>query len=179
MRFFPKVIAARKIDPDKRASAVDFVNRVNWLFETWDLEEMINSFTADAKVFHFKGEVSGEANIRHFLTEIYPYLVPGVSRCGSGHIVDEEENGLVAVRYHNLLIRYAVPEDAPKMSDGELTESDYLPMIWMYSPMLDRLRETDNGWMIAERYIGGSTTNRRLTPPDISAAAIRPFLPGS
>ena len=51
--------------------------------------------------------------------------------------------------------------------------------IWMYSPMLDRLRETDNGWRIAERYIGGSTTNRRLTPPDISAAAIRPFLPGA
>jgi hypothetical protein len=52
-------------------------------------------------------------------------------------------------------------------------------MIWMYSPMLDRLRETENGWRIAERYIGGSTTNRRLTPPDISAAAIRPFLPGA
>ncbi|MFM0169835.1 hypothetical protein [Paraburkholderia sediminicola] len=56
MRFFPKVVAARKIDPDRRASAVDFVNRVNWLFETWDLEEMVHSFAADAKVIHFKGE---------------------------------------------------------------------------------------------------------------------------
>ncbi|RQR32381.1 nuclear transport factor 2 family protein [Burkholderia sp. Bp9143] len=179
MRFFPRIVAARRIDPDRRASAVDFVNRVNWLFETWDLENMIQSFTEDAKVIHFKGEISGETAIRHFLTEVYPYLVPGVSRCGTGHIVDEEENGLVAVRYHNLLVRYAAPEDAPKMSDGELTESDDLPMIWMYSPMLDRLRETEDGWRIAERYIGGSTTNRRLTPKDIAAAAIRPFLPGA
>ncbi len=82
-----------------------------------------------------------------------------------------------AERYHNLLVRYAAPEHAPKMSDGELTESCDLPMIWMYSPMLDRLRQTDGGWRIEERYIGGSTTNRRLTPQDTSAAAMRPFLP--
>lgn len=42
---FPKVIAVGEIDAQMRASAEDYVNRVNWLFETWDLEGMIESFT--------------------------------------------------------------------------------------------------------------------------------------
>jgi hypothetical protein len=177
MRYFPKVSAVGKIDSEMRASAVDYVNRVNWLFETWDLEGMIESFTPDAKVVHFHGSLNGKDDIRHFLSDHYPYLVPGVGRCASNHIVDVEATGLVAVRYQNLLVRYAWPEDAPRLGDGEVDEGDDLPVIWLYSPMLDRLRRTDGGWKIAERYIGGSTFNRRFTPKDTSARAIGPFLP--
>jgi len=159
MRFFPKIRAVGEIDSEMRASAVDYVNRVNWLFETWDLEGMIESFTPDAKVVHFHGSLSGEDDIRRFLSDHYPYLVPGVGRCASNHIVDVEATGLVAVRYQNLLVRYAWPEDASRLGDGEVDEGDDLPVIWLYSPMLDRLRRTDGGWKIAERYIGGSTFN--------------------
>jgi hypothetical protein len=177
MHFFPPIKPIGSVDPDVRASAIDYVNRVNWLFETWDLEGMIAAFLPDAKVIHFHGKMNGEADIRKFLTDTYPYLVPGVSRNASNHIVDLEDDGLVSVRYQNLLVRYAWPEDATKLDDGAVMESEQLPMIWLYSPMLDRLRTTNDGWKIAERYIGGSTTNRLLTPQDTSAATMAPYLP--
>lgn len=177
MKFFPAIRALRPVDPDVRASAVDYVNRVNWLFETWDLEAAIAAFAPDAQVFHFHGELHGEADIRHFLTEVYPYLIPGVSRHASNHIVDVEESGLVAVRYQNLLVRYADMEAAPGLNAGQVLDSEALPAIWLYSPMLDRLRKTEDGWAIAERYIGGSTTNTRLTPSQTAAAAVAPYLP--
>ena len=93
MRFFPKVDPAGPIDAEVRASAVDYVNRVNWLFETRDLPGMIASFTSDARIVHFHGTLSGEDEVRHFLTEHYPYLVPGVGRCACNHIVDMEASG--------------------------------------------------------------------------------------
>ena len=177
MNRFPKVSAASAIDSEMRASAVDYVNRVNWLFETWDLEGMVECFTPDAKVVHIHGVLSGKDNIRRFITNEYPYLVPGIARCACNHIVDVEASRLVAVRYQILLVRYAWPEDAQRLLDGEVDKVDELPAIWLYSPMLDRLRRTDSGWKIAERHLGGSTFNRRFTPKDTSASAIRPFLP--
>lgn len=42
---------------------------------------MIESFTPEAKIVHFHGNLSGESDIRHFLSDHYPYLVPGVGRC--------------------------------------------------------------------------------------------------
>lgn len=177
MNFFPRVRPASNVDADTRASAVDYVNRVNWLLETWDLEAMIGAFLPDAKVFHFHGALDGEADIRAFLTETYPYLVPGVSRHASNHIVDIEYDGLVSVRYQNLLVRYASPEAAATLVAEKVIETDELPALWLYSPMLDRLRATDDGWKIAERYIGGSATNARHTPKDISRAAMERFLP--
>ncbi|MGN8000862.1 nuclear transport factor 2 family protein [Sphingomonas trueperi] len=177
MGFFPKIQSSSVVAPEVRADAIDYVNRVNWLFETWDLEGAITAFTPDAWVYHFHGSLHGEAEIRHFLSEVYPYLIPGVSRHASNHIVDVEETGLVAVRYQNLLVRYATLEDAPKLGDGQVQESELLPALWLYSPMLDRLKKTDQGWKIAERYIGGSTTNMMLTPVDTSAAAVAPYLP--
>ena len=62
--FFPKVKPAAKVSPDIRAAAVDYVNRVNWLFETWDLEAMVDAFLPDARVFHFHGSLDGEKEIR-------------------------------------------------------------------------------------------------------------------
>jgi hypothetical protein len=177
MNFFPRVRALGHLDPDVRASAVDYVNRVNWLFETWDLEAMIGAFAPDAKVFHFHGALDGAGDIRAFLTETYPYLVPGVSRHASNHIVDLEGNGLVSVRYQNLLVRHATPEASAALGAGQVIETHELPAIWLYSPMLDRLRATDEGWKITERYIGGSATNTRYTPADISSEAMQPFLP--
>src|SRR4030095_2550119 len=78
MSFFPSVRGLGPVDPDVRASAVDCVNRVNWLFETWDLEGTIAAFAPDASVYHFHGELHGEADIRRFLIAVYPYLIPGV-----------------------------------------------------------------------------------------------------
>lgn len=174
---FPAIRKQQYLDPADHISAIDFVNRLNWLFETWDVESMIDSFTPDAVAYHFHGTIRGHEGIRHFFEVDYPYLIPGVGRHATNHIVDRDGDG-VEVRYHNLLIRHAHPEDAKKIGAGQVTESrDDLPAIWLYSPMRDRLVKTADGWRIWERYIGGSTTNKRLSPSVTDAASFYDFLP--
>ncbi|MFM9499710.1 nuclear transport factor 2 family protein [Streptomyces galilaeus] len=176
MSQFPSVPRSGSVDANDWTSAVDYVNRVNWLFETYDLEGMIGSFLPDARVYHFHGSLNGEGDIRRFLTDDYPYLIPGVSRNATNHVVDRDEDG-VAVRYQNVLIRHAWPQQAVGLQAGQVMESDDLPAIWLYSPMLDRLRRTDDGWKIAERYIGGSMMKRQLSLPDSTRAGVEKFLP--
>ena len=48
MQAFPAIARVSHVDAADRASAVDFVNRVNWLFETWDVEGMIDAFLPHA-----------------------------------------------------------------------------------------------------------------------------------
>lgn len=177
MLAFPPVPRYSAADPLDRASAVDFVNRVNWLFETWDVEAMIDAFLPDAVAYHFHGTINGHAEIRRFFEHDYPYLIPGVSRHATNHIVDVDGDG-VQVRYQNLLVRHAAPQDAPALGAGQVMHSDSgLPAIWLYSPMRDRLRRTPDGWKISERYIGGSTTNSLLTPGDTTAGAFIGLMP--
>jgi hypothetical protein len=177
MQAFPPIQRRTSVPASDIASAVDFVNRVNWFFETWDVASMIDAFLPDAVAYHFHGTIRGHAEIQHFFEHDYPYLIPGVSRNATNHIVDADEEG-VEVRYQNLLIRYAAPQDASALGAGQVMHSDgEFPAIWLYSPMRDRLRRTADGWKISERYIGGSTTNRKLTPPDVSASAFAAFMP--
>jgi hypothetical protein len=173
---FPRVPVRSAVAPSDIATAIEFVNRVNWLFETWDVESMVQSFTPDAVAFHFHGTIRGEEEIRRFFEQDYPYLVPGVGRHATNHIVDADGEG-VQVRYHNLLVRHAWPEDAKALGAGEVMESTSLPAFWLYSPMRDRLRRTAGGWKIHERHIGGSTTRAAFNPVDASVAAIAPHLP--
>lgn len=178
MAAFPPIRQQCRIDPADWISAIDFVNRVNWLFETWNVEGMLEAFLPDAVAFHFHGTIRGHAEMRHFFEHDYPYLVPGVSRNATNHIVDPDGEG-VEVRYQNLLVRYANPEAAAALGAGQVLDSnDDLPAIWLYSPMRDRLRRSADGeWKIFERYIGGSTTNARMSPIDTSASAFAHFMP--
>jgi hypothetical protein len=159
---FPPILSRSTVEPGDRADAIDFVNRVNWLFETWNVDGMLDAFLPDAVAYHFHGTIRGHAEMRRFFEEDYPYLIPGVSRHATNHIVDPDEDGVV-VRYHNLLVRYAKAADAAQPGAGAAQESaDDLPAIWIYSPMRDRLRRTADGWKIHERYIGSSVINSRL-----------------
>lgn len=178
MTAFPRIQTQTPIDPADWISAIDFVNRVNWLFETFDVEGMLDAFLPEAVAFHWHGTIRGIEAMRHFFEVDYPYLIPGISRSATNHIVDPDEDG-VQVRYQNLLVRYADPKDARSIGAGQVMNSENdLPAIWVYSPMRDRLRRASDGsWKIFERYIGGSTTNVRLSPPDTSAAAVAPFMP--
>ena len=131
MKAFPKVGSGAGVDPADRISAIDFVNRVNWWFETWDVESMVDAFLPDAVAYHFHGTISGREEMRHFFDHEYPYLIPGVSRHGTNHIVDKDEDGVV-VRYHNLLVRYASPESAVALQSGNVMSSpNDLPAIWI------------------------------------------------
>ncbi len=174
---FPPVARTSEVDHADRSSAIDFVNRVNWFFETWDIEAMIDAFLPEGVAYHSHGTIRGRKEMRRFFEQDYLYLIPGVSRNATNHIVDVDEDG-VAVRYQNLLIRHAKPEDAPALCAGQIMRNnDGLPAIWVYSPVRDRLRRTESGWKIYERYIGGSTTNVALTPTDTSVSTLAVHLP--
>jgi hypothetical protein len=177
MSAFPAVSSGSSVNAADWTSAVDFVNRLNWLFETWDVNAMVDAFLPDGVAYHFHGTIRGQQAMRHFFENDYPYLIPGVSRHATNHIVDADEDG-VSVRYQNLLVRHAMPEQARELGAGKRMESDSgLPSLWIYSPMRDRLRRTATGWKIYERYIGGSTTNRAWTPSNTAPTAVAAHLP--
>ncbi|WP_263994787.1 hypothetical protein [Mycobacterium yunnanensis] len=71
----------------------------------------------------------------------------------------------VVVRYQNLLVRYGSPHGEPGVlpEPGVVNGETGLPGIWIYSPMLDRLRRTARGWRIFERYVGHSVVDARLS----------------
>jgi hypothetical protein len=158
------------VTADDRSSAVDFVNRVNFLFEEFDHDKMLGAFHPDAVVYHFHGKIQGLSAMRSFLERDYPYLIPGVSRHATNHIVDRDGESGVAVRYHEHLVRYAWPDktvqEASENQDPRVLENvGDLPAIWLFTPMLDRLRKTDEGeWKIFERHLGTSSFNRKLDP---------------
>lgn len=166
MSTFPPVAAQTPVSAEDRSSAVDFVNRSNWHFETWDVEQMVASFLPDSTTYHFHGTVHGHDGLRRLFAEEYPYLVPGVCRHATNHIVDQDGTDGVTVRYHNLLIRYAPGDTEPgHVGDIARTPTDSgTPAIWIYSPMLDRLRKTADGWKIHERYVGASAMNPHFSP---------------
>ncbi|KAH6622222.1 hypothetical protein C7974DRAFT_218146 [Boeremia exigua] len=156
-----------QVSGEERSSAIDFVNRLNYLFEEFDTAKMLSCFLPDAVTHHFHGTIHGHAELEIFFRDEYPPAVPGVSRHATNHIVDrDEETGGVIVRYHNQLVRYAWPDDANNIasSTSTVTEGkDGLPGLWVWSPMIDRLKQTEDGWKIYGRVIGGSIINKKLS----------------
>jgi hypothetical protein len=51
----PPITLDSDVDPSDRISAIDFVNRVNWLFEIWDVDTMVEAFLPDSVTYHFHG----------------------------------------------------------------------------------------------------------------------------
>jgi hypothetical protein len=169
MPSLPPIVLDSAVDPADRVSAIDFINRVNWLFDAWDIDAMVEAFLPDGVTYHTHGVNRGWAETRRFFQEAYPYIVPGVSRIATNPIVDADGDGVI-VRYHNLLIRYAVGASSNVVSGEVLGSPAELPAIWVYSAMADRLRRTDSGWRIFERHVGTTTMNDQLRPvtPDPS-----------
>jgi hypothetical protein len=175
MQNLPPVALDSAVDPADRVTAVDFINRVNWLFDAWDIDAMVEAFLPDSVTYHTHGVNRGQTETRRFFQKLYPYIVPGVSRHATNPIVDRDGDGVI-VRYHNLLVRYA-PE-ASKMVTGQLPgRPDSLPAIWVYSKMTDRLRRTDKGWRIFERHVGATAMNDRLGCMASDPTYMDPYVP--
>jgi hypothetical protein len=51
----PLITLDSDVDPSDRISAIDFVNMVNWLFEIWDVDTMVEAFLPDSVTYHFHG----------------------------------------------------------------------------------------------------------------------------
>lgn len=173
----PPIVLDSAVDPADRVSAIDFINRVNWLFDAWDIDAMVEAFLPDSVTYHTHGINRGRAETRRFFQELYPYIVPGVSRHATNPIVDPDSDDGVIVRYHNLLVRYAAEAGSPRIVAGQVVAGPAdLPAIWVYSAMTDRLRRTDIGWRIFERRVGSTTMNDRLAPGASNSRYMDPYL---
>lgn len=167
----PAVVLDSAVDPADRISAIDFINRVNWLFDAWDIDAMVEAFLPDSATFHTHGVTRGTIETRRFFQDQSPHVMPGVSRQALNPIVDPDDDGGVIVRYHNLLVRNTAQASAPRIVSGQVIAGAVdAPEIWIYSVMTDRLRRTENGWRIFERHVGptsmndGGSSNRHADP---------------
>lgn len=155
----PAVVLDSAVDPADRVSAIDFINRVNWLFDAWDIDAMVEAFLPDSATFHTHGVSRGKIETRRFFQEQSPHVAPGVSRQALNPIVDPDDGGVI-VRYHNLLVRSTSQAASPRIVSGQVvTGVVEAPEIWIYSAMTDRLRRTEHGWRIFERYVGPTSMN--------------------
>src|ERR1700730_15189515 len=76
----PSVVLDSPVDTADQASAIDFINRVNWLFDAWDIDAMVEAFLPDSVMHHTHGTVRGRIETRRFFQEEYPYNMPGCIR---------------------------------------------------------------------------------------------------
>jgi SnoaL-like domain len=151
----PSIILDSPVDAADRVSAIDFINRVNWLCDAWDIDAMVEAFLPDSVMHHTHGVSRGKAETRRFFQEQSPYIVPGVSRQALNPIVDPDDDDGVIVRYHNLLVRHTAQATSPRIVAGQVVAGAVdMPELWVYSAMTDRLRRTESGWRIFERRVG-------------------------
>ena len=162
-----KPFTTNDVSGDERASAIDFVNRHNFVFQEFDHAIMISTFLPDGVVYHNHGTVRGHAEMKNFLENTYGFLIPGIGRSATNHIVDRDEDGGLVVRYQECLIRYGRIGDETNTFNGtEVVRNDGLPSIWWFGTVIDRLRMSNDGWKIYERYLGTSYRNGGLDPTD-------------
>ena len=173
----PSLVLHSSVDTADQVSAIDFINRVNWLFDAWDIDAMVEAFLPDSVTHHTHGIIRGRIETRRFFQQQFPYAVPGVSRHATNPIVDPDGDDGVVVCYHNLLVRYSTQTASPRIVGGQVVSSPTdLPALWVYSAMTDRLRRTDDGWRIYERRVGEMSMNDRLTPGASSSGYVDPYL---
>lgn len=151
------------VNGEERSSAIDFVNRHNFVFEEFDHAKMSATFLPNAVVYHSHGTISGHAEMKEFFEKVYGFFIPGISRNATNHIVDRDEDGGLLVRYQEILIRYGWPgDDASAFSQQDQIRENGLPAVWWIGTVIDRLRMTSNGWKIFERYLGTPFRNGAL-----------------
>ncbi|EHK23322.1 uncharacterized protein TRIVIDRAFT_220595 [Trichoderma virens Gv29-8] len=162
---FPSIDAStlNDVTAEERSSAIDFVNRNNFVFEEFNVDKVMSTFLPEAAVHHIGGTFRGEAERRKFLETFYAKIfIPGISRNAMNHVVDRDGDG-VMVRYQMHLVRYAWPSDIRGIAAGEdLLSNDGLPSTWYFGAVIDRLRMTSEGWKLFERYLGPAFRDKRL-----------------
>jgi SnoaL-like domain len=134
MQKLPAIALDNAVDPADRVSAIDFIHRVNRLFDAWDIDAMVEAFLPDSVTHHTHGVSRGKAETRRFFQEQSPYLVPGVSPQALSLVVDPDDDDGVIVRYHNLLVRQTEQTASPRIVSGQVVAGP------RYAAALDLLR---------------------------------------
>jgi hypothetical protein len=170
MPSLPPITLDSAVDAADRTSAIDFINRVNLLFDAWEVDAMVEAFLPDAVTYHTGGVHNGQQETRRFFEQVRPYVDRGVSRVATNPIVDADEDGVI-VRYHNLLVRYTAELPAGVVTGQVYGATEDLPAISGYSAITDRLRRVGRGWRIFERHVGTTTMNEHAAasyPPNLA-----------
>lgn len=146
----------RRIDADTRFEAIDFVNRVNFLFDRWQPEELLTAFSDDVIVDHPLGRSAGKEELAAFL-KAYEPITHGVRRHNCNHVIDPGPGEDIIVTYYILLIRIAPSREAAKLKAApmEIMEYDeHLPKLISYAMVTDRLSKTENGeWRVRHKLV--------------------------
>lgn len=155
------------VTADERITAIDFVNRHNFVFEEFNHEKMAATFLPNAVVYHSHGTIRGLAEMKQFFENKYGFFIAGIGRSATNHVVERDEDGGVVVRFQECLIRHSWPDekhDAYAVTGEDVARKDGLPSIWWFGTIVDRLRKTEDGWKIFERYLGTPFRNQLLDP---------------
>jgi hypothetical protein len=166
---FPPINSSTKHDvtTEERTTAIDFVNRHNFVFEEFNHSKMMGTFLPDAVIYHSHGTIRGLEQMKLFLENFYEFFIPGVCRSATNHVVDRDGEGGVIVRYQECLIRYGWKgDDVTAVTGADVVRDDGLPSTWWLGTIIDRLRMTADGWKIFERYLGSPFRNGGLDPMD-------------
>ncbi|KAL3468100.1 hypothetical protein BJX64DRAFT_282984 [Aspergillus heterothallicus] len=85
--------AITDVATEERTSAIDFVNRQNYIFQQFNHDRMLETFLPDAVVYHSEGTLRGHATFRKFFEAFHARAIPGVCRSATNHIVDRDDDG--------------------------------------------------------------------------------------
>ncbi|TDK39215.1 hypothetical protein E2F50_03575 [Rhizobium deserti] len=132
---------------DARGEAIDFVNRVNFLFDRWEPEALLDAFTDDVVVDHPLGRSVGREQLQRFLTDYEP-ITRGVRRHNCNHVVEALEDGDLQVTYYILLVRIAPSSAAEDLKNEPMTIMHYerdLPKLISYAMVTDTLARRPDG----------------------------------
>src|ERR1700753_1390390 len=64
--------------PVDRVSAIDFINRVNWLFDAWDIDAMVEAFLPGSVTHHTHGVVAAGSRHGASSKSRFPTPCPGL-----------------------------------------------------------------------------------------------------
>ena len=62
----PAIGLDNAVDPADGVSAIDLIHRVNWLFDAWDIDAMVEAFLPDSVTHHTHGMSRGKVQTRLF-----------------------------------------------------------------------------------------------------------------
>ena len=144
-----------------QVSAIDFINRVNWLFDAWDIDAMVEAFLPDSVTHHTHGVVRGRIETRRFFQEQYPYTVPGSA---ARHQPDRRSRRRRRDRPLPQPSRPLFTAASPRIVGGQVVATPRsaraLGLLGDDGP----LAAHRCGWRIFERRVGPTSMNDGLTP---------------
>ncbi|WP_413711729.1 nuclear transport factor 2 family protein [Rhizobium sp. Rhizsp82] len=136
--------------------AVNFVNRINFFFDRWEVEHLLASFTDDVIVDHPLGRSVGKPALSEFL-KAYEPITHGVRRHNANHVVDTVEGGDVRVTYYILLVRIAPSSEAQTLKEKPMSIMEYdehFPKLISYAQVTDTLtRAGDGQWKVRHKRV--------------------------